>query len=414
MSGAREADEDESSESPAPTGQGSASAAQTSAAAQQTGTNAASESAIALNPAMARLPGRVGGKLLAGWNPAPPKSQNRKGQPQLSPDKSGINETATAPVELHLTPPPPTMPVVLPLESLNAGAGAQPSLTEVPQKTQAAGQTTPPAASAAPKSEMAFAARVQPANASSETVGRQHNPQEPQATAAASNLRKASTADTNSEESPAPATPAQAPAAAVAAVYQAGARAAEPAASTSAPDGAQAPASAAVAAPAAPPQHPTTPLRDISLQVSQPGAAKVEVRVMQQAGEVRVAVKTGDSDLASGLRQNVHELVGRLEDNGYHAEAWRPGGASSLASIGISQPADSHGAAFQSPGGQSQSQNGQSQQQSGGSQGRQGGSQQDGDPRNQNSSNRPRWVEELESSVRSTGNSTGENHGIRN
>jgi hypothetical protein len=145
------------------------------------------------------------------------------------------------------------------------------------------------------------------------------------------------------------------------------------------------------------PTHAATPLRDISLHVSQPGQERVEVRVVQQAGEVRVAVRTGDTELASGLRQGVHELVGKLEDNGFHAEAWRPGGGS-IATPGISQPAESRSAFSQ-------------QQPGGGSQGRQDSPQQESGQRNQNSSNRPQWVEELESSVQS-GDATGDTNGI--
>ena len=74
------------------------------------------------------------------------------------------------------------------------------------------------------------------------------------------------------------------------------------------------------------PKPATVPLKDISLQVAQPGAQKVEVRVVQQSGELRVAVRTGDSDLAHGLQQGLSDLVGRLQENGFRAEAWRPGG----------------------------------------------------------------------------------------
>ena len=81
-----------------------------------------------------------------------------------------------------------------------------------------------------------------------------------------------------------------------------------------APAASDAAASAAPAAPAKPvealvaePQAkaPNAPLKDISMQVSQPGAQKVDVRVVQQAGELRVAVHTGDSELAHGLQQGL-------------------------------------------------------------------------------------------------------------
>jgi hypothetical protein len=145
---------------------------------------------------------------------------------------------------------------------------------------------------------------------------------------------------------------------------------------------------------------PAAPLKDISFQVAQPGAEKVDVRVMQQAGEVLVSVRTGDTELAHGLRQGLPELVGKLEDNGYRAEAWRPNGAT----------------ASTSPGAQSQEPQSASGQSGAGSSDRQSGSQQNGGQQNQNQNafNRPRWVEELETSLTESGESTGETYGIGN
>lgn len=131
------------------------------------------------------------------------------------------------------------------------------------------------------------------------------------------------------------------------------------------------------------------PLKDISLQVAQSGHEKVEVRVLQQGAELRVAVRTGDSGLAHGLRQGLADLVGRLEEQGYRAEAWRPANPATLASPTIEA---------QSTTGSSR--NGDSQSQPDWS--RQGGGQ------HQNQSDRPLWVEELESSIAAGGKYSGD------
>jgi hypothetical protein len=136
------------------------------------------------------------------------------------------------------------------------------------------------------------------------------------------------------------------------------------------------------------------PLKDISVQVSQPGDQKVEVRVVQQSGELRVAVRTGDSDLAHGMQQGLSDLVGRLQDNGFRAEAWRPGG-STVQSGSVLE-------ARSSPSG---SQNGDSQSYSGNSHQQQG-------ERRQNQSQRPGWVDELESSIAGGQQSQGVTYGI--
>jgi hypothetical protein len=141
------------------------------------------------------------------------------------------------------------------------------------------------------------------------------------------------------------------------------------------------------------PKSATVPLRDISLQVAQSGAQKVEIRVVQQSGELRVAVRTGDSDLAHGLQQGLSDLVGRLQETGFRAEAWRPGG-STVQSTPVLESRTSHGA---SPNGDSQSYSGGSRQQEG--------------ERRQNQPQRPGWVEELDSSITSGDQPQGASYG---
>ena len=141
---------------------------------------------------------------------------------------------------------------------------------------------------------------------------------------------------------------------------------------------------------------PAPPIKEISLQVTQPGKDKVELHVVQHAGEVRVSVHSGDSDLLHGLRQGLSDLVDRLEENGYRAETWRPGVSAepqASASQNHSSPGDPRGG------------NGQSHS---------GGTQQDGGRQNQNAPHQPRWVEELETSLTGAAETSGEFHGFGN
>jgi hypothetical protein len=150
---------------------------------------------------------------------------------------------------------------------------------------------------------------------------------------------------------------------------------AEPAADLQVPQLAQPPASAA-------------PLKDVSLRIEQPQGQNMEVRVIERAGEVRVAVRGGDSDVVQGLRQNLSELADRLSENGFRAETWRP-----AASEASATPSENKGSPGNSGGDDSQQQQRWSQQGRG--------------QRDQNQSNRPPWVQELETSLTSGTAPTG-------
>jgi hypothetical protein len=119
----------------------------------------------------------------------------------------------------------------------------------------------------------------------------------------------------------------------------------------------------------------------------------VDVRVVQQGSEVRVSVHSGDASLNSGLRQGLSELQSRLEENGYRSEMWRPGFPRARRAAPSAQASTNH-----SRGGDGQPQ--------------QGGSQQESGRRNPESSNQPRWVEELESSLDGGEKSSGGFYGF--
>jgi hypothetical protein len=140
--------------------------------------------------------------------------------------------------------------------------------------------------------------------------------------------------------------------------------------------------------------RPPQPLNNLVLQVNQSANEKVLVSLVQQSGELRMAVRTDDAELAQGLQQGLSDLVGKLQGNGYRADTWHPVQASVAA-----------GPALESQSASNHSRQGDPQSQ-------QGWSQQDGGQQRQNQPNRPRWVEELESSLTSRGQTPGESYGF--
>ena len=133
------------------------------------------------------------------------------------------------------------------------------------------------------------------------------------------------------------------------------------------------------------PAKAVEPLRNLSIQVGQGNQEKVELRVSERAGEVRVAVRTADVGLQNGLRQSLPELVHRLEGQGFRTDAWRPSGVVS-ATTPLTETRQS------SP-----------DFQGGDSQAKQGWSQQERGQHNHNQSDRPQWVEELEGNLAGDG-----------
>ena len=142
------------------------------------------------------------------------------------------------------------------------------------------------------------------------------------------------------------------------------------------------------------PSNNAAPLKELSISVGQPNAEKVEVRIVERAGELHVAVRAGDTVVAEGLRQGLSELSGRLEGSGYRTEMWHPGSpATSTAGT-----AETQNTSADHRHNDPQDQSGQPRQQNG----RQG----------QNQPQKPRWVQELEERPRAGGNNTGESYGF--
>ena len=81
-------------------------------------------------------------------------------------------------------------------------------------------------------------------------------------------------------------------------------------------------AASPMATPAAADAPKSLPVRELRLEVNG-GERKVEVQLIERAGDVHVAVRTPDVRLAGEIRENLPALSSRLEQNGYRTETWR-------------------------------------------------------------------------------------------
>ena len=68
-------------------------------------------------------------------------------------------------------------------------------------------------------------------------------------------------------------------------------------------------------------------VRDMKFEVTG-GEQRVEVRVSERGGEVKMTVRTPDTELAGTLRENLPTLSARLAESGFKSEAWHPAAAS--------------------------------------------------------------------------------------
>jgi hypothetical protein len=161
--------------------------------------------------------------------------------------------------------------------------------------------------------------------------------------------------------------------------------------------GPERPTSAAASHDAIPsrPEVPAAPMKDISVRIQSEQGENVDVRIVRRAGDLQIAVKSASGETAEGLRHGLSELSDRLNATGYHADTWHPG-----------QPA-----AATADSGNSQNSQQQHHQSQGDSQSHSGWSQEQSGRRDDNHSNRPRWIEELESNVSSPAE-TGLFHGL--
>jgi hypothetical protein len=273
-------------------------------------------------------------------------------------------------------------------QTAQPGTGLAASADSPPETPKLPAQQNP---QPAPADELAFAARVQPVSMVGATVAVSPQPARNDIAVPPPGFSKRTTeSDAAAATVVAPIMPGAG--ASLASYGHASENQPGPSLPTAEPATSTAPSFVEV--PQSQPKPAATPVNDISLQVTQPGAQKVEVRVVQQSGELRVAVHTGDSDLAHGLQQGLSDLVGRLQEPGFRAEAWHPGGTTVQST-----------AANEFRTGANGSLNGDAQGHSGGSRQQEGG-------RRQNEAARPGWVKELDSSIAFNEQSQGASYGI--
>jgi hypothetical protein len=126
------------------------------------------------------------------------------------------------------------------------------------------------------------------------------------------------------------------------------------------------------------------PLREITLKVGGDSDRSVDLHIVNERGKLHVEVRTSDSQLAASLRDNVGDLVQKLDRSGFRAEP---------ASIHESSPISSGSSQRGDLGNESGHNPGRGEQQSGS----QGGDSQPGQHQQQGQGrgNRPRWLEEI-------------------
>jgi hypothetical protein len=115
----------------------------------------------------------------------------------------------------------------------------------------------------------------------------------------------------------------------------------------------------------------------ISLRVTDAADQRVDLKVTERAGDVRVAVRAADPELAGSLRENLGELVHKLEQNGFHAENWSASAPNSA--DGTRQPRPTQGDSLGDAHSRGQQDQGDSR-----------------DRRQQDRSQQAAWIEELE------------------
>lgn len=133
------------------------------------------------------------------------------------------------------------------------------------------------------------------------------------------------------------------------------------------------------------PAHPADPsatagsqaVRDVHLQVTGDNNQRVDIRLVEVDGEMRVSVRAGDPKLAETLQQHIPDLAKNLDGQTVRAEIWSPRTESASQASNTNsggQPSSSRGdaSAGQGGGGQQRQGNGNQQQ------------------------NQPDWVDELE------------------
>jgi hypothetical protein len=98
-----------------------------------------------------------------------------------------------------------------------------------------------------------------------------------------------------------------------------------PAPQTHAASRSETPAPAPVAIEPPTPAHAAAPAaHDIKLELNTGGGQRVEVRLTERDGDIRVAVRTPDARLSEAMRADLPALAAKLEQSGFRADAGHP------------------------------------------------------------------------------------------
>ena len=119
------------------------------------------------------------------------------------------------------------------------------------------------------------------------------------------------------------------------------------------------------------------PLRDIALRLTDQNQERVEVRLSDRGGDLRVAVHAADAQLTRDLRDGLGDLVNRLERSGFQAETWKAASTVNAAS---------------------ESDQARDSQQFSGGRDREGGNREprrEADEQSQSRQQKPQWLEEM-------------------
>lgn len=124
---------------------------------------------------------------------------------------------------------------------------------------------------------------------------------------------------------------------------------------------------------------PNDPLRNILLQLRSDDNRRIDVRLVERAGELHVAVKSADPVLSERLQQHMPDLTSKLETGRVTAEVWMPKLTESQRSENGSTSTDTQAGTDGQPTSFAQSESGRRQQ--------------------GQSHNRPDWVDLLENQI---------------
>ncbi len=127
-------------------------------------------------------------------------------------------------------------------------------------------------------------------------------------------------------------------------------------------------------------------VRDVRLQVAGADNQRVDVRVMDRGGELRVSVRADDPSLVRSLQDNVADLSTRLDQAHFRSEVWTP----RTQAIEQTDSASTNGRTFSNGSGASEG-DGRGQQQNGRQQQPAWVDDFDEGPTGQNSGSTPQW-----------------------